>query len=681
MDEGLDGIWRRLPFARIFIFFITGIIIERYLFIHHYHYIIVGGFLIVLLLFTQQLPLRYQWKFSEARGFSILLLILVVGGLNSALQSGKNTARPNELSTYNLLRLEGEPKLTSKTRRYVTNVYSWNGNRYVKAGKCYLYVNLKNSNKLEQGQLLLTMEKPKAFTSTSNPGAFDFSKYAHQQQVSYSVYLHDEEQWVIVGDQEKRKKSLIERSREKILFILRNTIRDKINIGLAEAMLIGFREDLDRELLNAYVDTGVVHVIAISGLHLGLIFMLIDLGIRTLFGKKRARYAGIFITIPLLWGFAILTGSSSSVNRSALMFSVLIIGKAISKRNNSLNALFASAFILLYYNPRVISDIGFQLSYAAVASILIFEKGINQLLYLKNKMARYGWNMISISIAAQLLTIPLVIFHFHRFPLLFLFTNLVAIPLSSIILVLEILLCIIYMMNIKAELIITAIELLMDWMNGYIRSVSRIPFAMMDDIYLSNLNILLSFLLFMLVAWTFLHPSKKLYHISIFLLLLLCTVRLYERRLLHHEKKVIVLNLKQATAIVIQHGKHGVIAISENHIEVQESLQKLLKETGQATGIKHWEIKSLPNLPLIINISSSGIDTKRQEKANKIILIAGNPDLTLEEMKINKGNCEKIITDGSNKLWKIQQWEKEAYGLHLPLHSTAEKGPVNVFIK
>ena len=681
MDEWSDGIWRRIPFARIFIFFITGIVVERFLVLPSYHYMAFGGFLLLLLFIAQQLPLRHQWKLSEARGFSILLLILVFGGLNSSLKSWGNNSTANELSTQNLIRIEGEPKLSSKTTRYVTTVYSWQGNRFSKTGNCYLYVDLKNSNKLEQVQLLLTMEKPKALKSTSNPGAFDFSKYAQQQQVTHSVYLHDEEQWVTVGAQEKRKKSLIERARGKILFILRNTIRDKINIGLAEAMLIGFREDLDSVLLNAYVDTGVVHVIAISGLHLGLIFMLIDLGIRTLFGKKRARYAGIFITIPLLWGFAILTGSSSSVNRSALMFSVLIIGKAISKRNNSLNALFASAFILLYYNPRVISDIGFQLSYAAVGSILLFEKGINQLVYLKNKMARYGWNMISISIAAQLLTTPLVIFHFHRFPILFLFTNLVAIPLSSLILVLEILLCILYLMNLKTELIITSIELLMDWMNGYIRSVSRIPFAMMDDIYLSNLNILLGFLLFMFAAWTLLHPSKKLYNSSILLVFLLCALRLYEQRMLQLEKKVIVLNLKQATAIVIQHGQHGVIAISESQNEVQGPLKKLLKETGQATGIKHWQIRSLPNLPLMIHISSSITDIKSQGEDNNIVLIAGNPSLTLEEMKINKRNCEKIITDGSNKLWKIQQWEKEAYGLHLPLHSTAEKGPATFLIK
>ena len=641
----------------------------------------IGGLLIVLLFITQQLPLRCQWKMSEARGFAILLSILVFGGLNSSLKSGAYNSTVIQISTYSILRIEGKPNLSSKTKRYTTTVYRLRENRFANMGKCYLYINHENSNKLEQGQLLLTMEKPKVLTSTSNPGAFDFSKYARQQQVSHSVYLHDEEQWVVVGAEEKRKKSLIERVREKILFILRSTIKDKINLGLAEAMLIGFREDLDRDLLNAYVDTGVVHVIAISGLHLGLIFMLIDLCIKTLFGKKRARYAGIFITIPLLWGFAMLTGSSSSVNRSALMFSVLIIGKAISKRNNSLNALFASAFILLYYNPEVISDIGFQLSHAAVGSILLFEKEINQLVYVKNKIARYAWSMISITIAAQLLTTPLVIFHFHRFPTLFLFANLVAIPLSSLILVLEILLCIIYLMGLKTELMITGIELLMDWMNGYIRLVSKIPFAMMDDIYMSNLNIALGFLLFMFIGWTLFHPSKKLYNSSIFLVLLLCAVRLYEQRILQLEKKAIALNLKQATAIVIQQGRNGLMAISESQIEVQQPLQKLLKETGHATGIKHWQIRSLPNLPLIITLSSSNKKTKSEVKANNIILISGNPGLTLEEMKINKRNCEKIITDGSNKLWKIQQWEKEAYGLHLPLHSTAEKGPVTLFIK
>ena len=684
MLQGTQGIWKRLPFARIIIYFLTGIIIDTHVNLSGTTYGLITFSTLLSICVVEYFPLQYRWKIKTLHGALIGLSILLLGGISNHLSSQQSTTIQAESgidSSHLLLKIKSKSRSGDSTIRYTATLFKPHLDSYIKHSNSFLYINKKFSNNLKKGDLLITVEKPKRIKHTSNPGAFDFSAYGHQQQVDYTLHAQNDTYYITLRKSGDDNNTMIEQIREKILFILRNTIKNKTHIGLAEAMLIGYREDLEKTLLNTYVATGVVHVIAISGLHLGLIFMLIDLGIKNIFGKKRAVIAGIVVTIPVLWIFAILTGSSSSVNRSALMFTVLIFGRVISKRNNSLNALCASAFILLLCDTNTINDIGFQLSYAAVGSILLFEKHIQQLIFLKNKIAIYVWNMISISLAAQILTTPLVILHFHRFPLLFLFSNLVAVPLSSIILILEIVLCIFFMINIDVRLIAKLIEELMSWMNGYIKAISSIPFNSINDIYVSKLQMTGWCLLAGSVAWLLVSASKKKYWVTSILLLVLGFIRCMEHAILLNEKRLIILNIKETSAIVVQDGEQGLLVIGKSKSADTAAIQRLLKETGNGTGIKLWQTRYLPDKPFMMNVSTDKMPHTSNKRIEKAVLISGNPGLTLSEMGIGSDSSEQVIIDGSSKLWKIRQWEKEAYGLHLPLHSTAENGPYTIQIK
>lgn len=680
MHAGTYGIWKRLPFARMLIFFFIGILIDRALPIPFALYCSALLILLILICIIEYLPLRYQWRLKQLHGLLIILLILFVGSLNNNItpQRTEVAIKTSKIdsSSYLLIKINDQSHTTNKTVRYQGTLLIPQEHSYTYAGKCFVYVQRTSAHRLEKKDLIITLEKPQRVINTSNPGSFDFSAYAKQQQVTHTLFIKDDHCYIRLRSDSSKNNSIIEDIRQKILFILRTSIKDTTHVGLAEAMLIGYREDLDRTLLNNYIATGVVHVIAISGLHLGLIFMLIDLGIKSIFGKKRAAVAGVLITIPLLWGFAILTGSSSSVNRSALMFTVLILGRLISKRNNSLNVLCASAFILLFYNPSLITDLGFQLSYVAVGSILLFERGINTLIYLKNKIAKYVWNMVSITLAAQILTTPLVILHFHRFPTLFLFSNLVAVPLSSIILILEIALCIVYLLGIDVVLIVDLIELLMKCMNGYIEAIGKISFNMIDNIYVSDLYMIICCLLIGSLIWLIGNASRKTYWITSILFLLLGIVRFSECLTLSREKKIIVLNLKKNTAIVVQHGENGMLAVSKYLAGDISTIRKMMKEIGNATGIDTWETRYLPDRPCMLSFSMHKSVERTRRSSEKVTVISGNPGLSLAEMGIPSEKAEKIVADGSNTLWKIRQWEKEAYGLHLPLHTTAENGPI-----
>jgi competence protein ComEC len=215
--------------------------------------------------------------------------------------------------------------------------------------------------------------------------------------------------------------------------------------------LIGYREDLDKSLVQSYANTGVVHIIAISGLHLGMLYGLLLLVLKPLKKLKMPSWCQLSIVLAGLWMFSFIAGASPSVLRSAVMFSVIAVGNAAKKKANIYNTLSASAFLLLWINPFFLWDPGFQLSYAAVLSIAIFQKPITGLIETGNKILDATWSLVSISFAAQILTTPISLLQFHQQPLLFLFANAVAVPLSGIVLYGEILLLLVSNIHILAN--------------------------------------------------------------------------------------------------------------------------------------------------------------------------------------------------------------------------------------
>ncbi len=466
--------------------------------------------------------------------------------------------------------------------------------------------------------------------------------------------------------------SILDKIREKLLSILSTYFSKKEHLGLAEAMLIGYRNDLDSSILEAYIDTGVVHIIAISGMHLGLIFLLLDKMTILLLGKKRSSTAALFISMPLLWGFTLLTGASASVLRSALMFSLMIVGRSIERGNISMNALLGSAFILLLYDPMLVNDLGFQLSYAAVGSILLFDKIIKNWLFIQNRLASNAWSMISLTLSAQVLTTPLVILHFHRFPLLFLFANLVAVPLSSIILVAEIVLVVVHQATPLVSLLADIITVLMDWMNGYVFMISTIPHAVLEGLYFSKPMIMLSTLLFLLLAACIRSPSKQKWCWLLLLLLLTATLRLVESWHINSKKNLVVFHINKHTCMLVQYGQQGNFFVSASLLQHQDQLRSIIAQSVKALGISKWKIRVIPTTPLVITLNQAVAPPTFGNRP--FILVTGNVRIRLGEVPPPWTSGTTIVVDGTNKLWKIREWEKEAHALHLRLHPTPEKG-------
>jgi competence protein ComEC len=278
------------------------------------------------------------------------------------------------------------------------------------------------------------------------------------------------------------KNSLINEIRRKLSGTLDSLFNDQSVRAFSGALLIGERSSLDEEIKNAYSRTGVIHVIAISGMHLALIYSILA-GLLRFLKKGRLRWLFTLLCLGVLWVYAFVCGNSPSIARSAWMFSFLLIGDQFNRPALTGNSLCASAVIMLSIQPSLLWDIGFQLSFAAVGSLLVYQEPIKRLYHPENKVLRYCWEMTATTLAAQVLTTPLVMYHFHQFSLIFLLSNLVAVPLSGLLLLLLGISCLLFPLNLSAPFA-TICQNLIELMNERILALSELEFATAEHLHL-----------------------------------------------------------------------------------------------------------------------------------------------------------------------------------------------------
>lgn len=650
------------PFLRILIVFLPGLLCSpdsNYL-------------CMVVLLINSFFLFRFEtnhtlskWKYRKQLGILIHLQIFLLA-LNA------NTFKPEPTLAFStdefyMIHLQQLDKPGKNHNRFKANLYIQNQNRFSKQSKLYVYV-ATNIKQLKTGDVLMTLSLPAEIHSIYNPGGFDFAAFAKNAGIQHTVFINNAEEVIKLGHHQHIVPAILNNTRKWIINTIQNHIKDPIESGLTEALLIGYKEDLDPRLQEQYTKTGVSHIIAVSGMHLGLIFYVLHAILSFVANRNFSRYLSFSIILPLLWIFAFITGASASVMRSVLVFTLLLLGNLFRKRTGSINVLLASAFFLLVIHPDIINDIGFQLSYAAVLSILIYEPLISKWVYTNNKTLTYLWNMVSITLAAQILTTPIVLFHFKQFPLLFLITNMVAVPLSSIVLLLAIALCAASFLLLPTVSLVSVIHFCLVLMNTYIEKIANIHFNTIDILTSLSISVCL-FALIITVTVAALYRNN----VSIFAVLLslnaLFSIYALEQYQLLKTKQLLYLNFKGETCIIHQHGKNAMLIASSGFLNNRQQLNKQLRSFRNDLGIEHWQIQPLQNQPALIEYTTQGKNNRLIHMSHLTYTISN-----LKQLPVALTDSVLILADGSNKLWKIRQWEKQAQELHLRLHSTPEKG-------
>jgi competence protein ComEC len=260
----------------------------------------------------------------------------------------------------------------------------------------------------------------------------------------------------------------------------------------------------------------VIHIIAISGLHLGIIYAIMLLIMKPLLARKKLRVLVNVFVMGVLWVFTLICGASPSVTRSAVMFSSILAGDSMGAENNTGKAVASSAFILLCFDPLLLWDLGFQLSYAAVASLLIFNRSIVQIFSPDNGLLILSWNSIATSISAQILTTPLVLVHFHQFPLLFILLNFVAVPVSGIILILLIVIVACQSFPLVPGVLSALTGWCIRFMNNQVERIAFVRFSVWENIHWNWIDVVLAY--FAILVFTLFVQTKITRWLILFLL-------------------------------------------------------------------------------------------------------------------------------------------------------------------
>ena len=685
-------IWKQAPFIRIIIPLIIGICIQWYL---PFSIVIIIALLTIsfagfYLFYLLPIQLRYKFQFVQ----SSLLYFLVVA--LAMLLTWNNDYKNNHYwygKNYNkgdfLLARIDEP-LSEKLHSFKAIVFVKaivNDKKIIPAkGKLLVFFKKNKSQpNLHYGDLILINKIPEAIKNSGNPGAFDNKRYQHFQQIYDQVFLTDSEYVSLNQYSFNHLNKFIYSLQTFTIEGLRKYIKnDDETLGIAEALLIGYKNDLDKDLVQAYSNTGVVHIIAISGLHLGLIYMvLLWLFDRIPFIKRFKIFKSISI-ISCLWIFSLLTGASASVLRSAVMFTCIIIGKTIKRQSSIYNSLATSAFILLCYNPYFLWDVGFQLSYLAIIGIISLQKPIHQLLYFETYLLKKIWEMSSITIAAQIITFPICLYYFHQFPNVFLISNLIAVPLSTVILFSEIILICFSWIPFLGIYLGKFIEVSIWLMNYLIICFNKIPFAICKNIYA---NLFSTYVLYALVictlCWLILENKKFIKYAFVFSILF-TSIHAIASIHLTQQKKIIVYNAPRKQAIDLAYKNEYYFCgdsdlnnpISTKNILLQPSrsyfqLSKPVNDLPALTQNQYlWQFYGKSFFILDTNLVFPSLATKIQVD---FLIVSRNPKMKIIDAA-QFMDTKLVIFEASNSLWKIEKWKKECDALNLPYYSIPEKG-------
>lgn len=506
-----------------------------------------------------------------------------------------------------------------------------------------------------------------------NPYQFDYKKYLEKKYIYHQLFISNETLLKVSSNT------------HTILGVAHN-LRDYINsklelyhfkpdeLAIINALLLGQKQDLSPEVYSNYTNAGALHILAVSGLHVGIILLILTFILKSLERFKHGRLIKTIILVLFLWGFALIAGLSASVTRAVTMFSIVAIALNLKRPTNIYNTLAISVLIILLFKPLFLFDVGFQLSYLAVFAIVTIDPYLYNLWRPKNYFMDTYWHTLTITISAQLGIIPISLYYFHQFPGLFFISNLGIIPLLGIILGFGILIILLAVMNILPQFMASIFSYVISLMNSFIAWVSKQESFLFKDIPFNLLYVLASYLL---IFFGISHIIKKrnLYlKLALFSIIIFQCAFLYsnyntsknEFVIFHKSRYSLIGNTTDKTVIISN--DFDSITKSENNIVKDYVVGKQLKNVGEDT---LQSIYLLKNKTLLV-IDSLGVYNIKSFSPD-YILLRQSPKINLNRL-IDSLKPKYIIADGSNYKSYVESWELICKKRKLPFHQTSKKG-------
>ena len=403
-------------------------------------------------------------------------------------------------------------------------------------------------NKLEVDDNLVVKTQFSTIKEPLNPYVFNYKRYLQNQQIHHQIQIKNQ-QFLVLKNKNETVKGIASRIRFKINESLKNNGFKNDELAVINALLLGQRNFISSDLLKSYAGAGAIHILAVSGLHIGIILLLLTFLFKPLHYFKNGKLSATLLVILILWLYAIVAGLSASVVRAVTMFTALTIGMQLIKRSNVYNTLVISMFFLLLFNPFYLFEIGFQLSYLAVFAIVWIQPKLYSLWKPKFWLPNKIWQLFTVSIAAQLGVLPLSLFYFHQFPGLFFLSNLIIIPFLGFILTIGIIVIALAIFEILPQFLSDLYMYIIQQMNIFVEWISNQESFIIQNISFSLILMLASYvLIFIIIKWI----EKKVFYRFVWVLISLIltqSIFIFEKHKLQSTSEFVVFN-KSKTSII-----------------------------------------------------------------------------------------------------------------------------------
>ncbi len=542
-------------------------------------------------------------------------------------------------------------------------------------GQAFVYV-YKNGRTFpfHKGDTVFVPDKWKAIQNQGNPFEFDYAAYCGRNNLFYQQFLspHD---IALYANANAKDISLIERTHEWCTQQLEKYIPDTGAKNLIQAMLLGDEIYLDQNLLNAYSETGIVHIIAISGSNITIFF----LGVSFLFWwLKNKKYTWIkyVIALPLVWFYVVMAGAPPSAVRAAAMFSILALGFVLQKNANSLNHLFATAIILLCAEPMWLFSIGFQLSFVAVLSLILFYKPVYKLLSPLNIISKKLWEALAASIAAEILVAPLVIYYFHMFPLMFIIANLAAFLFMGLVSILGLLIVSFGFIPLIANTFGIIASLMVIYFNRMIYWLQNINPTSFHFLVLSAAELFLVYISISTLAIFLLKKTKPAIFVCLASLSCLLIFFCHDEWTSLRREQLVVYNINKMNHIELIQGKYFSVLNTDTSVTANKK-DYILRPAH--TNWNAWRTKNVPpsDLFLIGNktvlLLNKPITTTAHFPVDYLVLNYPLKKTDLRQL-METFSPQKIILGNNNSRYIIDKYFEKSKESNIPLHSLAYNG-------
>ena len=610
-------------------------------------------------------------------GIAYPVLFLVLGIFISLVQQPKNISNhyENHLSPKKQLlvfSVQENLKPTTYDDKYVINIHTLSN--FSVTGKALLNVQKDScSSQLELGRWYVTNQGLQELPKPRYPYQFNYGNYLRKKHI-YRQIRTPSDALLPYPKQSYSIGILGKRFRESIITKLRSYSFTPNQLAIIKALVLGERSDINGTIQSQYAAAGLMHILAVSGLHVGILLLLLRF-LLSIFKNKRLKIYKTILILLGIWSFAIITGASPSVLRAATMFTFIQLGTLRAQSGHTIDGVLFSALLLLLIEPNFLFQVGFQLSYLAVISILYIQPLLYKLYRPRFYLDKLYWGVATVTIAAQLGVAPLSIYYFNQFPGLFMISNLVVLPSLGIILGLGILVIILALVDQLPTFLISSYGYIIDLLNNYIAWVARQEAFVFTQLKLSTALLLLVYLVLGLGVYYFKKRTQnKLILFLIGVLFITGYMHWKKRQPLPHHFTI----YQKSRSSLMTHYQNGILIYQTTDTLFMANTDSRLIALQNALPIKSLKEKQVNtayhfNEKQILYLNTKAYLPLPIDYKPDYIILANSPDINLARLIMEHPDII-VIADGSNYKSDIDQWSATCRILGIPFHSTYSQG-------